>query len=92
MCRKLVKQINVLAFFILEKETWDKLEKDLSDIVKDLKLQAPHEVGFIKESSSYVRFSPMEGIHRDPLPKPKKGLHYPEELELKQKRRELPKR
>ena len=52
MCRKLVKQINVLAFFILEKETWDKLEKDLSDIVKDLKLQAPHEAGFIKESSS----------------------------------------
>ena len=37
--------------------------------MQDLKLQAPHEAGLIKESSSYVRSSPKKGFYWDPLPK-----------------------
>ena len=67
----------------------DKLEEDLRDIVEDLKLQAPHDAALIKESFSYVRSLPKQGIYRDPLPKHKiKTLHYPEELELEQRRDE----
>ena len=69
MCRELLKQINSLTFLVLEEETLDKLEEDLRDIVEDLKLQAPHDAGLIEESFSYVRFSPKQGIYRDPLPK-----------------------
>ena len=59
----------------------DKLEEDLRDIVEDLKLQTPHDAGLIKESFSYVRSLPKQGIYRDPLPKHKiKTLHYLEEL------------
>ena len=38
---------------------------------KDLKLQAPHEAGLIKESFCDVRSSPEQRIYRYPLPKPK---------------------
>ena len=41
----------------------------LRDIVQDLKLQAPHEAGLIKEPSSYVRSSPKKGLYWDLLPK-----------------------
>ena len=71
MCRELLKQINSLTFLVLEEETLDKLEEDLRDVVEDLKLQAPHDAGLIKESFSYVRSSPKQGIYRDPLPKRK---------------------
>ena len=54
MCRKLIKQINSLTFLVLEEETLDKLEEDLSNNVKDLKLQAPHETGFIKDQSRFI--------------------------------------
>ena len=60
-----------MTFLVLEEETLDKLEKDLRDIVEDLKLQAPHNAGLIKESFSYVRSFPKQGIYRDPLPKRK---------------------
>ena len=50
MCRELLKQINSLTFLVQEEETLDKLEEDLRDIVEDLKLQAPHDAGLIKES------------------------------------------
>ena len=60
-----------MTFLVLEEETLDKLEEDLTDIVKDLKLQAPHEARLFKESPSHVRSSPKKGIYRDPLPKPK---------------------
>ena len=71
MCRELLKLINSLTFLVLEEETLDKLQEDLRDIMEDLKLQAPHEAGLIKESFSYVRSSPKQGIYRGPLPKPK---------------------
>ena len=48
MCRELPKQINSLTFLVLEEETLDKLEKDLRDIVEDLKLQAPNDAELIK--------------------------------------------
>ena len=69
--RESLKQINSLTFLILEEQTLGKLEEDLRDIVEDLKLQAPHDAGLIKESFSYVRSSPKQGIYRDPLPKRK---------------------
>ena len=53
-----------------EEETLDELE-DLRNIVEDLKLQAPHDVGLIKESFSYVRSSTKQEIYRDPLSKHK---------------------
>ena len=71
MCRELLKQINFLTFLVLEEETLDKLEEDLRDNVEDLKLQALRDAGLIKESFSCVRFSPKQGIYRDPLPKRK---------------------
>ena len=46
---------------VLEKETWDKLEENVSDILEDAKLLAPNEAGLIKESSSYVTSS--QGIY-----------------------------
>ena len=48
--RESLKQINSLTFLILEEQTLGKLEEDLRDIVEDLKLQAPHDAGLIKES------------------------------------------
>ena len=54
MCRELLKQINSLTFLVLEEETLDKLEEDLRNNVKDLKLQAPHEAGFIKDQSRFI--------------------------------------
>ena len=89
MRRELLTQTNSLIFLVLEEETLEKLGEDLRDIVEDLKLKAPHDAGLIKESFSYVRSSPKQGIYRDPLPKHKiKTLHYPEELELEQRRDE----
>ena len=49
---------------MLEEETLDKIEEDLRDIVKDLKLQVPYEAGLIKESPSYVRSSSKKGIYQ----------------------------
>ena len=60
--REFLKQINYFTFLVLE-ETLDKLEEYVRDIVEDIKLQAPYESGLIKESSSYVRFSPKIGIY-----------------------------
>ena len=71
MRKESLKQINSLTFLVLEEEAQDKLEEDLRDIVEDLKLQAPHDAGLNKESFSYVRSSPKQGIYGDPLPKRK---------------------
>ena len=52
LCAQNYSQINLFPSYVLEKETWDKLEENVSDILEDPKLLAPNEAGLIKESSS----------------------------------------
>ena len=61
LCAQNYSQINLFTTHVLEKETWDKLEENVSDILEDAKLLAPNEAGLIKESSSYVTSS--QGIY-----------------------------
>ena len=53
-------RVEVNLFSPAEVITLDKPEKDLRDIVEDLKLHAPHEVGLIKKFS----FSVIETLYQ----------------------------